>query len=604
MPLPPETIEAIRQRADILQVIGAAVTLKKKGQRWVGLCPFHHENTPSFSVTPDKGLYYCFGCHVGGDLFSFVMRHEGLDFTEAARKLADRVGVQTEPESPAVLERRRREKEMARANAYAQAFFEHSLWSPAGEPGRAYLAERSVPEEQAKQWRLGYGGRSGELLGYLEAKRVPVELAVRAGFVTEDADRALFDQRLVFPISAAGDRIVGFGARRLGDRGARRGEIGRSGGPKYINTRESTLFQKRELLYGWPQAQEAIRRSRRVTLVEGYLDVLACDRAGVGTAVAALGTAFTEEHARTCARLAQEALLLFDGDAAGTKASREATIQVARAGMKALVAPLPAGDDPDSLVCREGDEVLVQHLRGARSAIEHFITVAVTAQMSIEDRSRAAGDLAPLILALGSGLERDLYTARLAEAVGVNVEQMKLHLEAAARQRPHKQSKRREATPPGPSSAPTEPSRPSQFEIEILRELMLYPELTPRLAEIVGVASDPMRVLCGELAAAQAPMAEILERRLGEQLSRELTAIKPREFETPEEAPILAQRTFEDVRHRLELEQVLIAHREVLEELREAEARGDSAEQTAELMRRSQELDRRKRELRTPRSTS
>lgn len=590
MSLPSETIEAIRQRADILQIIGGAVSLKKKGQRWVGLCPFHHEKTPSFSVTPEKGLYYCFGCHAGGDVFSFVMRHQGYDFNQAARRLAELTGVPTEAESEAVRERRRLEKELAGANAYAQAFFEHALWAVEGGAGRTYLAERAIPEEQARQWMLGYGGEPGALLDYLEAKKVPPKYAIEAGFLTEDASRGLFDNRLVFPIAGPGGRIAGFGARRLGDRG----------GPKYINTRESVLFQKRRLLYGWQQAEESIRRHRRVTLVEGYIDVLACHRVGVCTAVAALGTAFSEEHARACARLAREALLLFDGDEAGTRASREATIHVARAGMKALVAPLAVGDDPDSLVRREGESALAAHLAGARAAIEHFITVGVTSEMSIEDRSRAAQQLAPLILALGSGLERDLYTARLAEAVGVNVAQMKLHLESAAQKRPAKPKPQQSS--PRPADKPA-PSRPTAFEIKILRELMLFPEARRRLGELTEVASDPMRLLCAELAGSEESTSEVIARHLGAEMAAQLEAIAPRVFDSTEEAAAHAERTLEEVKQRLEHERIEVAHQDILLEIKAAEAEGDDAEKTSELIRRSQELARRKRELRRPRST-
>lgn len=424
-----DKIEAVRARADVLQIIGAHVQLKKQGRSFVGRCPFHSEKSPSFSVSPDKGLYYCFGCHASGDVFKFVQEVNGIDFAAAVRLLAKQLGIEVEPESPEQAKRRKLETGVADCNTFAHAFFKHALWAKGGERARKYLEERGIPENQAHERGLGFGGEPGELLDYLERKNVKRELAAKAGLLNEAGDRCLFDERLMFPIVDQNGRIAGFGGRWMG---AINGPDGERLRPKYVNTRESILFSKRTLLYGWDVAQPAIRRAKRVIITEGYTDVLACQRVGIEDAVAALGTAFTPEHAKLVARFASDVIILLDSDAAGERASREAAETCIAAGMKTLVAPLPAGDDPDSIVRKNGQEILEKSVKNARPAVEHFIERAFAdASQSIEDKVRAAEGLWPLYKAMGQSLERDLYLARLADKVGVSAEQLEQRLKAS-----------------------------------------------------------------------------------------------------------------------------------------------------------------------------
>lgn len=616
MSLPPEKIEAIRKQASILDVVGQEITLKKQGQRYVGLCPFHGEKTPSFSVTADKGLYYCFGCHAGGDVFSFVMRLRGLNFQEAARHLAQRVGVELEPPSPAAKKRARAEREIDRANQYALAFFTRALTTPSGKATRAYLESRRVSPAQAEAWKLGAGGDTGELLAYLEAKKVPLSLAAKAGILTEDGRRSLFDNRLVFPIFDRQGRLTGFGGRRIGD----------GFGPKYVNTRESLLFSKRRLLFGWLQAEETIRRTRRVVVVEGFMDVLACHGAGVTNAVASLGTAFTEEHAKACQRLAKEGVLLFDADAAGKKAAREATLALIGAGLKALVTALPEGEDPDSLVRAGGSGALTSRLEDAQPALEHFIVETIGQQQTIEEKAEAAAELAPLIAALGSGLERDLYTARLAEKVGVSPEQMTVHLREAHRRaiRTSKRGGRREqpaargaerdpneppppevmgGPPPdyaeldAPPPAPPAPELPSKIEMKMLRELLLHPTLRPSLGALGDYTSEPMRALLDDLADSEDPQEVVLARHLPSAWVSRFKSLPPDPSATEQDTETRAKQTYDDVLGRLKTLHLELAWREAMEALEAAERRG---EDTEELRRRVQNLTRRKHALKRP----
>lgn len=585
-----DKIELIRQRADIVDVVSGYLSLKKQGHSHVGLCPFHQEKTASFSVSNAKGLYYCFGCHAGGDVFSFVMRHQGLGFQEAVRELASRVGVQLEPESAADKERRQTEEALVRVNEYSQAFFEHGLWQQAGRAARAYLEERGLPEDVARQWKLGFGGLPGELLGYLGAKKVSTAKAQEAGLLSEDGRRGLMDGRLVFPIFDGRSRLVGFGGRRLGE----------SGGGKYINSRESAVFHKRRLLFGWQPAQEPMRRSKRVVLVEGFMDVLACHRAGVTEAVAALGTAFSPEHARACGRHCSQAVLLLDADAAGERAARAVTASLLAAKLKVSVAALPAGEDPDSLLRHRGVQALKGCVESSLPALEQFMDRAFSRPgLSVEAKVAAANELGPLLEAFGSGLERDLYTARLAERVGVSVPQLRQHL--ANRAPTGKLGPSEQVATEVPDAESPRHSRTYQVELRMLRELLFYPQLRPRFAELAELAESPeMRTLLHALGKGEEPAKMVIEAHLDDaRWVRELTADRPQMHDDPDAARDSASRTFEDIRARLELRHVDATLEDVITELRECENRGG---ETEELVRRKQQLTRRKMQLKRVRA--
>lgn len=582
MALTGDKIEAIRHGVDIVDVIGGFVTLKKRGQRYLGLCPFHSEKTPSFSVSSEKGFFYCFGCHASGDVFSFVMRHQGLDFKQAARWLAPRAGVELTPESPREQALRAENARLHQACRAALSFFEKALRGTDGRPAQDYWRSRGVDGHLARFYRLGYGGAPGALVRFLEARGVAPALGAAAGFLTEDGQRSLFDQRVIFPIFDAAGQVVAFGGRRLGEQG-----------PKYINSRESVAFSKGRSLFGWPQAEGAIRQRQRVVVVEGYMDVLACHRAGIGATVAALGTALTPEHAKQCARLAKEAVVLFDGDQAGLRASQQATEQLLRAGLKVLLAPLPEGADPASMVEAGALEALQQSVGEARPALEVLIERALPASpMSIEDRVGAAESLAPLLVALPTGLEHDLYLARLADRVGVSVDQLADHLRRRRRQqRPARPAPR--GPEPAATEAPVEASGPSPWELRALAELLLYPGLRPRFAELAEFGSDPMRVLLDALATSEEPVEAVLGRHISD--PRQVKqCLPPRDEFVADDADSLAHRTFEDVLRRLKERHLALTKRHILEQLHQAAARGDD---TDELVRRLSNLTRRKRQL-------
>ncbi len=614
-----DKIEAIRARLDIVQIVGAYVQLKKQGQRYLGLCPFHGEKTPSFSVSPDKGLFYCFGCHAGGDAIAFVMRHEGVDFPEAMRRLGAQVGIELEPESPEKKAQREAETIVVAVNKHALTYFEKALYAPTGAPGRKYLGSRGVTLALAKEWHLGFGGGPGELLSHLDAQGVAREHAAKAGLLTDDGTRSLFDGRVMFPVFDLQGRLAGFGGRRLGD----------GSSPKYINTRESPLFAKRHLLYGWEHAEDVVRRGRRIVLVEGYMDVLACHTAGLKEAVAALGTAFTDDHARHCARLAHSAVVLLDGDAAGQAAAYKAAEKLLRHKLSTVVAVLPDGLDPDSCLRKKGADELVRVVKEALPAIEHFMARTFTddAGLSVERRAQAAREVWPLIEALGPGLERDLYTARLAEKVGVTAEQLAKHLHPAHAQahahadRPANagagasrgssdgargDSERRLATATDGAAADAAAPNPAKpdldaLELVMLRELLLYPELRPRLGALAEYAVSPvMHAVLEALATSTATIDEIIADHLsGDRRAARLSQIRPASSDN-DEGTDRASRTFDDVLAQMKARHVDAALRDVVRELTEAEAVGGNID---DLIRRKSDLSRRKQALlRTRRS--
>ena len=321
--IPEETIQAVRDRTDLVDLIGRHVTLKKRGASHWGLCPFHDEKTPSFHVRPDRGFYHCFGCGESGNAFDFLIRHDNLTFPEAVRALAGQLGIEV-PETgggePGLVER------LVAATKLAQDLYREALASPAGAAARRYLAERGLDAEATERFGIGLApDRWDAVTGALARARIPAELGVRAGLLKERESGGHYDllrNRVTFPIQDARGRVLGFGGRALGAEQQ----------PKYLNSPETPVFHKREALYGLPFALEPIRRADRVVVVEGYFDCIALNRAGLPEAMATCGTALGDEHARALLRRTRNVVLLFDGDEAGQ-----------RAALRALEVLLPRG---------------------------------------------------------------------------------------------------------------------------------------------------------------------------------------------------------------------------------------------------------------------
>jgi DNA primase len=334
------SVEQAVAAADMVDVVSGRTQLRKSGSRYTGLCPFHAEKTPSFGINPVEKLFYCHGCHKGGDLITFVRETEGLDFAEAVEWLADRYGVQLEYEetSPAQEAKRRRSDRLEALLEDAASFYSRHLWdTPAGEPLRAYLAERGLSEETCRDFRLGLAPGGNRLALKAREKGYTQEELLGAGLVNRRGND-YFGGRLVFPLSNARGRVRGFGARRLHDDDPIKA--------KYVNSPEGELFRKSKIVYGLHRARAAIAKQDEAVVVEGYTDVLALHQRGRETAVASMGTALTEDQLKELGHLTKRLFLCFDADAAGEAATlRGMDLAVAR-GFDVRVVPLPAGVDP------------------------------------------------------------------------------------------------------------------------------------------------------------------------------------------------------------------------------------------------------------------
>jgi DNA primase len=411
-----DKIQEIRERIDIVEVVSSYLPLKHSGENHLGLCPFHGEKTPSFNVNSRRQIFHCFGCGVGGNVFSFLMRMEGVSFPDAVRRLAERVGVEIEETalSPAEMRRREEAERMLRVNEVASLFYHQVLMeAPEGEPGRRYLKARGYGRTTSEQFRLGFAPRRGEALAeHLAAKGFDPQWAQRLGLVRvrdEGGSYDLFRQRLIFPILDARGATVAFGARVLD-----------ASLPKYINSPESPVYHKGRVLYGLHQGRDAMRQRGEAVVVEGYFDLLALQRAGFTNAAASCGTALTPEHARLLKRYAERVLLLFDQDSAGRKATFRAMDVLLAEGIPAAVVELEAGDDPDSFLRDRGEEAMRQRFAAARPVLDVFIeSTLADGGEEIAGRARAVEMVLSKLRLLPGDIERSLYLKRLAERTGL-----------------------------------------------------------------------------------------------------------------------------------------------------------------------------------------
>lgn len=467
--IPEETIREVRERVTILDVVSDYVNLRKSGANYLGLCPFHGEKTPSFNVNPARDIFHCFGCGVGGNAFSFIMRMEGLTFPEAVKFLARRAGVVIEerPLSPHELQRRDERDQLYRISELACQFYRSLLLSgEEGEPGRHYLARRGVDLATAESYRLGFApARWDGLCRYLERRGIKLEEAERLGLVRRRDGGGYYDifrNRLLFTIADIQGRPIAFGGRVLDD-----------SLPKYINSPESPIYRKSEVLFGLDLAKQAIREKEAVIVVEGYFDHLSLHQAGVREVVATCGTALTTEHVKFLQRYAGRLYMLFDSDSAGQKATVRAMDMVLAEGVSAAVVELPAGDDPDSFVRREGAAAFGERMETARPIFEHYFRILLQADDvgTVEGKRRIIGELIPRLKLIGDRIQRRLYVGEVARMLGIDEAEL-----------------RREAGLSDRHQSPAQPVRAPRKVAAGTAEMLLalvakYPELAPRAAQ-------------------------------------------------------------------------------------------------------------------------
>ncbi|TNF59947.1 MAG: DNA primase [Deltaproteobacteria bacterium] len=423
-----DKIGEIRERAPIAEVIGNYVALKKSGNSLKGLCPFHNEKTPSFYVHPNRGFYHCFGCKASGDVFSFLMHVEGKTFPEVARELAEQTGVQLpvyDPQREAEFQRSKKQSDrLASLMEKATDFYSAQLYEhPDGAIARKELSERGISEESARKFRLGYAPHGWDSLArFLERSGAsPADAEAVGLIVPRRSGRGHYDRfrhRLLFPIADVHGKVVAFSGRALSP--APSMEHQKEPPAKYLNSPENQLYHKGEVLYGLHEGRVEIRREDATVLCEGNFDLVALHQAGFQNAVAPMGTAFTEAHAKLIKRFARKVVLLFDGDEAGRKAVREAYTVVRKIGLDAHVVTLPQGADPDSFLREQGEESLRARIVSAPTIIEYLIDdAATTVEPNPHAKADAIARLGPILAGVESPIERGLYVERVARKFGI-----------------------------------------------------------------------------------------------------------------------------------------------------------------------------------------
>ena len=398
--IPEELIDSIRSQADIVDVVSDYVTLRKAGRNYKGLCPFHDEKTPSFSVNPERQIYHCFGCGKGGNVFSFLMEHENVTFVEAVRHIARRLNI-TIPDTYRERQAGSEAESLAQVTRFAARFFHERLLN-AGRDSivRRYTERRGLSEETVKSFGLGYAPDSwNDLLNAVRKQGIDVALLVNAGLAKTGEQRTYdaFRKRLIFPIQAPSGRVVGFGGRALSDEDQ----------PKYLNSSESPIYRKSQVLYGLYQARDALRQRGRILVVEGYMDLLGLYEQGVHGVVALCGTALTPEQARLLARYGQQAFLVYDSDQAGVRATWRAIEPLVESGLWTRIVRLPEDYDPDSYVREHGPDGFMKLVDSADS-IADFMGHHANLQGS-GDREEVFRTLTGLIRKTANLVHRETY---------------------------------------------------------------------------------------------------------------------------------------------------------------------------------------------------
>jgi DNA primase len=463
--IPPEKIDEIRNAADIVDVIGSSVKLRKRGKNFIGLCPFHSEKTPSFNVSQDRQMYHCFGCGVGGNVITFVMEHEKLSFVEAVRALAERLGIAL-PVTPSDQDAASEQEQLFQVMRLAGKFFYTALTeNPEGKAALEYLRKRGFTADTIKTFGLGYSLHSWDAL---------VKHAVENGFTTEQLEKAglarkrpdgtfydYFRGRAMFPIFSASGKVIGFGARKL-----------REDDPlaKYINSPETPVYNKSRVLYGLYHAKDAIREEDSAILVEGYADLLAVFQAGVQNVVASSGTALTQEQIQLISRYTKNITIVYDADSAGSKAALRGVDLILASDLDVRVASLPDGDDPDSYVLANGGAAF-KTLVGKSVSFIDFITQAYEKQGKLatpEGQAQAVRTIVQSIASMKDELKQNFYIKQVAEKYKLYESTLQRELERQrgdARKRdaaPGYAPPARQAAPAVPPPAPLAPLPPDE----------------------------------------------------------------------------------------------------------------------------------------------
>ena len=485
MAFPPSFIDELIARNPIEDVVGQYVSLKRSGSNLFGLCPFHGEKTASFSVAPDKGIYYCFGCHKGGGAINFMMEVEGLSYPDAVRKLAERVGMEV-PEDEQYQSRYRQQERLWALMKEAARYFHSQLYAPVGAEGLQYAQKRGMPKGTLTKFGIGFAPNTWNgLCDAMRAKGYTDQELRDAGLVSEKNGRIYdrFRNRLMFPIIDTRGNIIGFGGRVMDD-----------STPKYLNSPETLIFNKRKNLFGLNLAKKS--KLGYLILVEGYMDAIALHQYGFDCAVASLGTSLTEEHATLLSRYTEQVYLIYDADEAGQRAAQRAIPMLERAGLRIKVLKIRDAKDPDEFLKKFGPDKFKLLLEESANRVEYQLNVIRSKYDIREDdqKIRYVQESAELICTLDSPIQREVYGGRVAESAGISIEAMKLEVNKAFKRRMAIQRKKKEREDLAPAKAlqPKERSirydnmKSAMAEEGILGQILREPAMLEQAEELTG----------------------------------------------------------------------------------------------------------------------
>jgi DNA primase len=424
--------DRVKQQADIVRVVGEYVRLKKSGQNFTGLCPFHAEKSPSFAVHPTKQIYHCFGCGVGGDVFKFVMEMEKCSFPESIRVVAEKCGIavpQPRERSPEERKENQQRAALVEMHRVAQAFFTKQLESTTeGKVARAYLEDRGLAKDAIDQFGIGYAPSGGDLLLRSLKQKYPEKLLVESGLVSRDQSGRMFDRfrrRITFPIANESGKIVAFGCRALGD-----------DMPKYLNSPETPIYSKSNVLYHLDRAKEALRRSDFAVLVEGYMDAIAVARAGISNVVASCGTSLAEPQIKLLARFTRRVIVNYDPDTAGQTATERSISLLLEQDFEVRVLALPGKADPDKFIREQGTDAYIKVLKEAPPYVDYLIARARRMDLTTgEGKLRAVNFLLPYVQKIPNRILRSEWATRIAQQLRLDEPVLRAALSKAAAER-------------------------------------------------------------------------------------------------------------------------------------------------------------------------
>lgn len=465
--IPDDKVREIRETCSIVEVISDYVSLKKVGINYKGLCPFHNEKTPSFFVNENKKIFHCFGCGLSGDVFTFLMKHDNLSFVETTRLLAKRFGIYL-PEKPLSPQQQRQRSERdtyVHINEIAAQFYNKLLaQDPRGETARKYLDKRGISSDTIRDYNLGYAPEGWNALGnYLSKARIPLAAAQKIGLIISKDNGQYYDRfrnRIMFPIINAARQVIGFGGRVFND-----------GEPKYLNSPESVIYNKRNNVYGLPAAVHAIQKENRAIIVEGYIDLLMLHQEGIKNAVAALGTALTEQQIQLLKRYTTNIITVFDADPSGEKAMIRSLEPFLKGSVSPRLVVLPQGEDPDSFVRRYGAQAFRDKIEGAGVLLD-FVVESIIKKHDVSTprgKVNACDEIVPLLEMISDTMERDLYIQKVSQRLSIN--------EAHIRTRGHSGGQTHQASPnAGGSAAQALSDFRKNAELLVVKLMVSHPE--------------------------------------------------------------------------------------------------------------------------------